>query len=63
MSGDDCSTLLTTIWEYPMADDSWDAEFSEFLEDIRLNRQPAAGIAAAQAALRVVEQVYQESHR
>lgn len=53
----------TTIWEYPMADDSWDAEFSEFLEDIRLNRQPAAGIAAAQAALRVVEQVYQESHR
>jgi predicted dehydrogenase len=48
----------TTIWEYPMADDSWDAEFREFLEDIRLRRQPDPGIKAALAALRVVETVY-----
>ena len=36
-------------------------EFAEFLEDIRQNRQPAAGLADAQAALRVVEQVYREA--
>ena len=53
----------TTIWEYPMADDSWEAEFSAFLEDIRLNREPDPGVADAQSALRVVEQVYQESAR
>jgi len=51
----------TTIWEYPMEDDSWEIEFREFLDDIRLGRQPAAGIADAQAALRVVEKVYEES--
>ena len=44
-----------------MADDSWDVEFREFLDDIRLGRQPSAGIADAQAALRVIEKVYEES--
>jgi predicted dehydrogenase len=48
----------TTIWEYPMADDSWAVEWHAFLEDIRLNRQPNPGIADAQAALRVVEAIY-----
>ncbi|HUJ72223.1 MAG TPA: Gfo/Idh/MocA family oxidoreductase [Verrucomicrobiae bacterium] len=51
----------TTIWEYPMADDSWQAEFQEFLEDIRLGRPPDPGIEAAQAALRIVEAVYKEA--
>lgn len=51
----------TTIWEYPMADDSWEAEFSEFLQDIKLGRKPAANLADAHAALTVVEQVYKES--
>jgi predicted dehydrogenase len=51
----------TTIWEYPMADDSWHVEFSQFLEDIRLGRQPDPGIGAAQASLRVVETVYQNA--
>ncbi len=50
----------TTSWEYPMADDSWEFEMTEFLEDIRLKRQPSPGVADAQAALRVVEQVYQQ---
>jgi predicted dehydrogenase len=49
----------TTIWEFPMADDSWQAEFLDFLEDIRLGRTPDPGIEAAQAALRVVEALYQ----
>jgi predicted dehydrogenase len=48
----------TTMWEYPQADDSWDVEFTEFLEDIRLNRQPAAGLKDACAALAVVERIY-----
>ena len=48
----------TTIWEYPMADDSWHVEFEEFLEDIRLQRQPAVGLGDAIAALTVVQQIY-----
>lgn len=51
----------TTLWEYPMSDDSWQVEFAEFLEDIRLNRQPAAGLEDAIAALAIVEKVYQDS--
>jgi len=48
----------TMVWEYPMADDSWQAENAAFLEDIRLGRQPDPGIADAQAMLRVIEAVY-----
>jgi predicted dehydrogenase len=51
----------TTIWEYPMADDSWDVEMSEFLEDIRLEREPAAGLTEAIAALEIVDKVYKSS--
>ena len=49
----------TTSYEYPMADDSWQCEFTEFLEDIRLRRESRPGIADAQAALRVIERLYQ----
>ncbi len=51
----------TTIWEYPMADNSWEVEMTEFLEDIRLGRQPAAGLQDAVAALDVVDKVYRGS--
>ncbi len=51
----------TTIWEFPMADDSWENEMGEFMEDIRLDRQPSAGLADALAALRVIEEVYRAS--
>jgi predicted dehydrogenase len=51
----------TTIWEYPMADDSWHVEFAEFLEDIRLGRRPAATLNDAQAALKIVEHIYRDS--
>ena len=51
----------TTIWEYPMGDNSWQLEFAEFLEDIRLGRAPTASLADAQAALRIVEQIYRKS--
>ena len=53
----------TTIWEYPMEDDSWEVEFAEFQEDIRLHRQPAASLHDAQAALRIVEHVYEASRQ
>lgn len=51
----------TTIWEYPRGDQSWALEFAEFLEDIRLNRTPAAGLADARAALVVVEEIHRQS--
>jgi len=51
----------TTIWEFPRGDDSWRAEFAEFAEDIRLNRQPEPGLTEARKALSIVEQVYQAS--
>jgi predicted dehydrogenase len=52
----------TFIWEYPMADDSWDIEFAEFLDDIRVRRQPAAGLQDAHAALKIVEEIYRKSN-
>jgi predicted dehydrogenase len=51
----------TTTWEYPMGDDSWSVEMAEFYDDIRLNRQPAAGLKDAFEALKVVEKIYKES--
>jgi len=53
----------TTIREYPMTDHSWDAEFADFLDDIRLGRDPVPGIRDAQAALGVIEKVYREAGR
>jgi predicted dehydrogenase len=51
----------TTIWEYPRGDESWALEFAEFLEDVRLQRMPSAGLNDARAALAVVEEVYRRS--
>ena len=51
----------TTIYEYPMEDDSWAVELSELIEDIRLDREPAPGLADALAVLRIVEQIYEAS--
>ncbi len=51
----------TTIWEYPRSDNSWDLEFAEFLEDIRLRRPPSANLMDARAALSIVEKIYRDS--
>jgi predicted dehydrogenase len=51
----------TFIREYPGTDRSWHIEFAEFLEDIRLNREPSADLAAARRALVVVQQIYERS--
>jgi predicted dehydrogenase len=47
----------TTIYEYPMADDSWRCEWQAFAEDIQQLRAPQPGLDDAQAALRIVEQI------
>jgi predicted dehydrogenase len=51
----------TTIWEYPMVDHSWQVEFEEFLDDIRLERKPSDNLADARAALAIVEKIYEQS--
>jgi predicted dehydrogenase len=51
----------TTIWEYPMPDNSWATEMAEFLEDIRQGREPAPGLHDAIAALAVVARIYAAS--
>ena len=51
----------TTIYEYPMEDDSWTVELAELIEDIRLNREPIPGLADALAVLRIVEWIYKIS--
>jgi predicted dehydrogenase len=51
----------TFSWEFPMADNSWAVEFAEFAEDIKHQRQPAASIHDAHAALTIVEEVYRIS--
>ena len=49
----------TTTWEYPMADDSFQVEWQEFKRDIAEKRTPVPGILEAQAALRIVEVIYE----
>lgn len=51
----------TTIWDYPAGDNSWQLEFQEFLEDIRLKRTPSANLDDARAALQIVETIYKKS--
>lgn len=51
----------TTIWEYPGPDRSWAVEFAAFLEDIRLGRQPDAGLTDALRAHEVIAAIYKES--
>ncbi len=48
----------TMIYEYPMADNSWETEVEEFFEDIRLNRAPQPGLEDASKSLTLVEKLY-----
>lgn len=52
----------TSIWEYPMQDNSWQVEFDEFIQDIEKKRLPAAGLPQAYAALKIVEEIYRISN-
>ncbi len=51
----------TVIWEYPLADDSWDVEMAEFVDDIKLRREPDPGLPDALAVLDVVGRIYSSS--
>ena len=53
----------TTLWEYPMADNSWTSEMADFIQDVRLQREPTPGLQDAMAALAIVEQIYRQSGR
>lgn len=48
----------TTIYEYPMGDDSWEVEYAAFLDDLRIDRMPSPGIDDAAAALKIVAAIY-----
>lgn len=51
----------TTIWEYPMADDSWAVETATFLDNLRAGRPASTSLEDAIAALKVVEAIYERS--
>jgi len=51
----------TKLYEFPGPDESWRIEMTEFEEDIRCKRTPAAGLVAARTALQIVEKIYRQS--
>ena len=53
----------TIIYEYPMADDSWERESKAFLNDIEQGIDSKPGVEDAQAALRIIEELYALSKR
>ena len=48
----------TTTFEYAGQDQSWDAEFDDFVSAIRENRRPCGDIADAVANLAIVGDIY-----
>jgi len=51
----------TTVFDYPQGDQSWSLEMLEFIEDIRLNREPSPGLSEGIKTLEVVEAIYKKS--
>jgi predicted dehydrogenase len=51
----------TTVWDYPGGDDSWALETQTFIDDVRLDREPATGLAGAIRTLEIVETIYRKS--
>jgi predicted dehydrogenase len=51
----------TVIYEFPRGDDSWAIELNEFIEDIRLRRNPSPGLTEGKRTLEIVEQIYRKS--
>jgi len=50
----------TTIWEYPGEDLSWSREFAHFIDCIRGNQVPNGNLHDALAAMRIVQQLYDQ---
>jgi predicted dehydrogenase len=53
----------TKLYEFPGLDESWRREMTEFEQDVQLKRKPGAGLAAARAALQIVEEIYKKSKK
>jgi len=51
----------TTSWEFPMADDSWQFEFNEFMTDISADRKVSPGLNDAYENLRIINTIYKNS--
>ena len=51
----------TTIYEYPGEDTSWKAEFAHLKHCIETKTPPSGSLPDALAALRIVDQLYQQS--
>jgi predicted dehydrogenase len=51
----------TTVFEYPGGDESWAIETRLFIEDVRLGREPAPGLAEGIRTLEIVEAIYRKS--
>jgi len=51
----------TTVFEFPQGDESWKLEMLEFIEDIKLNREPSPGLTEGIKTLEVVETIYKKS--
>jgi len=51
----------TTVWEFPAGDDSWMAEMTAFIDDIRLGREPSPGLREGICTLETVEAIYRKS--
>ncbi len=49
---------LTTVWEYPGPDPSWELEFAHFIECIEHHREPLGSLNDAIAALKIVDTIY-----
>lgn len=52
---------MTQIWEYPMEDNSFEAELSDFIENITKNKPPSCSIEDAYESLKIIEQIYRMS--
>jgi predicted dehydrogenase len=50
----------TTMWEFPFADNSWNLELDDFIQSIKLQREPEGNIYDAKKALDIVKTVYEE---
>lgn len=51
----------TTSQEWPFEDRSWELEMSEFLDDIKYDRRPAADLESARKAWIIIDRVYAQS--
>ena len=48
----------TTIYEYPMLDNSWLIEIEEFYDDITFDKLPKCNLDNAISILKIINQVY-----